>query len=122
MIIMFILMGTILKYVMPAGAVIPIWLRVFSIIIEIILLGAILWAFYFVNNKFYDKKLKNYPDFVGNAEEYNAIALVQYIIKKVEEKKALPPVSEVSAQQESAPQSGEVADDTSQKEEINSQI
>ena len=60
-----------------------------TIIIEVILLGAILWAFYFVNNKFYDKKLKKYPDFVGNAEEYSAIALVKFIIKKNNDKKAL---------------------------------
>lgn len=89
MVIIHVLFGTILKYVLPAGYIVPVWLRVMTIIIEVILLGAILWAFYFVNNKFYDKKLKKYPDFVGNAEEYSAIALVKFIIKKNNDKKAL---------------------------------
>ena len=87
MIIIYILYGTILKYVLPAGTEIAVWLRVFTIIVEVILLGLILWAFYFVNNKFYDKKIKKYPEFVGNNEEYSAIALVKYIVKKVKDKK-----------------------------------
>ena len=122
MIIIYVLTGTILKYVMAEGAVIAVGLRVLSIIIEIILLGAVLWAFYFVNTKFYDKKLKKYPDFVGNGEEYSAIVLVQYIVKKVKENKALQEAPAVSAQQESATQSNEiVADETAKTDEDNSQ-
>ena len=121
MIIIYVLTGTILKYVMAEGAVIPVGLRVLSIIIEIILLGLVLWAFYFVNNKFYDKKLKKYPDFVGNSEEYSAIVLVQYIVKKVKEKKALQGASAVSTPQDSATQSNEIVADDTAKEEDNSQ-
>ena len=116
MIIIYVLTGTILKYVMSAGAVIPIWLRVLSIIIEIVLLGAVLWAFYFVNNKFYDKKLKKYPNFVGNSEEYSAIELVKYIVKKVNDKKALQTPSADSPQEESVAQPSEVAGDTAEEE------
>ena len=89
MVIIFILYGTILKYLLPAGTVIPIWARVLTIIGEVILLGVILCSFYFVNNKFYDKKLKKYPDFVGNSEEYSLIELVKYIVKKYKDKRAL---------------------------------
>ncbi|MDE6472228.1 MAG: hypothetical protein K2L52_04300 [Clostridia bacterium] len=96
MVIICVLSGTILKYVLPAGSIVPVWLRVMTVIIEMILLGVILWAFYFVNNKFYDKKLKKYPDFAGNAEEYSAIALVKYIIKKNNDKKALQLQSQVN--------------------------
>ena len=88
MIIIYVLYGTILKYVLPAGTEVAVWLRVITIIIEVILLGLILWAFYFVNNKFYDKKIKKYPDFVGNNEEYSAIALVKFLIKRDNDKKA----------------------------------
>ena len=116
MIIIYVLTGTILKYVMSAGAVIPIWLRVLTIFIEAALLGAVLWAFYFVNNKFYDKKLKKYPDFVGNGEEYSAIELVKYIVKKVKEKKAIQATSTDSTQEASQAQSEEVADDAAKEE------
>ncbi len=100
MIIIYVLYGTILKYVLPAGTEIAVWLRVLSIIIEVILLGVILWAFYFVNNKFYDKKIKKYPDFVGNNEEYSAIALVKFLIKKANDKKAIQAVSADLTQEE----------------------
>lgn len=93
MIIIYVLYGTILKYVLPAGTEVAVWLRVITIIVEVILLGAILWAFYFINNKFYDKKIKKYPEFVGNNEEYSAIALVKFLIKKVNDKKAAKAVS-----------------------------
>lgn len=89
MVIIFIMNGTILKYLMPAGSTVPIALRVFTIIGEAILLGLVLWAFYFVNNKCYDKKLKKYPDFAGNNEEYSLIALTKFIIAKVKAKKSL---------------------------------
>ncbi|MDE7191012.1 MAG: hypothetical protein K2O35_00845 [Clostridia bacterium] len=101
MIIIFILYGTILKYVMPAGYVVPIWLRVITIIVEVILLGLILWGFYFVNNKCYDKKIKKYPDFIGNNDEYSAIALVKYIVKKVKDKKTAQEVAAGLTQEES---------------------
>ena len=100
MIIIYVLYGTILKYVLPAGTEIAVWLRVLSIIIEVILLGVILWAFYFVNNKFYDKKIKKYPEFVGNNEEYSAIALVKFLIKKANDKKAIQAVSADLTQEE----------------------
>ena len=95
-----VLYGTILKYVMPAGTVIPIWLRVITIILEVILLGTILWAFYFVNNKFYDKKVKKYPEFVGNNEEYSLIALVKFIVNKINAKKAVQSISADLSQEE----------------------
>lgn len=100
MIIIYVLYGTILKYVMPAGTVIPIWLRVITIILEVILLGTILWAFYFVNNKFYDKKVKKYPEFVGNNEEYSLIALVKFIVNKINAKKAVQSISADLSQEE----------------------
>lgn len=100
MIIIYVLYGTILKYVLPAGTEIAVWLRVLSIIIEVILLGVILWAFYFVNNKLYDKKIKKYPEFVGNNEEYSAIALVKFLIKKANDKKAIQAVSADLTQEE----------------------
>ncbi len=89
MIIIFVMNGTILKYLMPAGSTVPVALRVFTIIGEMILLGLILWSFYLVNNKCYDKKIKKYPDFAGNNEEYSLIALVKFIAAKVKAKKAL---------------------------------
>lgn len=104
MIIIFVLFGTILQYVLPAGTFIPVWLRVLSIIIEVILLSIVLWSFYFINNKFYDKKLKKYPDFAGKGEEYSIIALVSYLIAKNKGKKAVEQsVSEdISSLEESA--------------------
>ena len=119
MIIMYVLTGTILKYVLPAGTEIAIWLRVFSIIIEIILLGAVLWAFYFVNNKFYDKKLKKYPDFVGNNEEYSAIALAKYIMAKYKEKQAIQADSATAVKSEDSliqEQASDVSDDEVKEE------
>jgi hypothetical protein len=89
MIIIFVMNGTILKYLMPAGSTVPVALRVFTIIGEMILLGLILWSFYLVNNKCYDKKIEKYPDFAGNNEEYSLIALVKFIAAKVKAKKAL---------------------------------
>lgn len=88
MVIVFVMNGTILKYLMSDGASVPVVLRVFTIIGEAILLGLILWGFYAVNNKVYDKKLKKYPDFAGNSEEYSLIELVKFIVAKVKTKKA----------------------------------
>lgn len=98
MVIIFILTGTLLeKYITHAP--IHIALKILTVVLEMILLGVLLWGFYFVNNKSYDKRIKKYPDFAGNAEEYSAIALVKYIIKKNNDKKAML-ASSANAQEE----------------------
>ena len=92
MVIIEILYGTILTHVIK-GKTISVVARVFTIIGEVIFFGAVLWGYYFINNKLYEKKLEKYPEFVGNADEFNLIALVKFIIKKVNEKKLSTPNS-----------------------------
>ena len=88
MVIIEIISGTILKHVFR-GATIPVVGRVFTIIGEVIFFGAVLVGYYFANNKIYDKRIKGNPKIAEDGFEFSALVLVNYIIKKVKEKKSL---------------------------------
>ena len=82
MVIIYILTGTILKYVLPTGFVIPIWLRVVTIIVMMAILIGAFAAYYLVNNKIFDKREKNGNALKDTDYELGIIPLVKYFIDK----------------------------------------
>ena len=82
MVIIEIITGTILRYVLPVGFVIPIWLRVGTVIVLLAVLVGAFAAYYLVNNKIFDKREKNGNQLKDTDYELGIKQVVIYLINK----------------------------------------
>lgn len=84
MVIYEIVTGTILSYVMPAEKI-TVGLRVFSILVIALAAIGLLFAFYFVNKKYYESKERKGIEIEGKDFE---IGIFYWIGEKIKKKKA----------------------------------
>ncbi|MDE5991100.1 MAG: hypothetical protein K2H36_05910 [Clostridia bacterium] len=82
MVIIEMITGTILRYVLPTGFVIPIWLRVGTVIVLLAVLIGAFAAYYLVNNKIFDKREKNGNQLKDTDYELGIKTLIIYFINK----------------------------------------
>lgn len=82
MVIIHILTGNILKYLFPPSFVLPIWLRVCTIIFLMSVLVGCFAAYYLVNNKIFDKREKNGNALKDTDYELGIVPLILYFVKK----------------------------------------
>ncbi|MDE6614421.1 MAG: hypothetical protein K2K24_02820, partial [Clostridia bacterium] len=82
MVIIFMLSGTILKYLLPTGYVIPVALKVFTVIFLFALVSGALVAYYIANNKIFDKREKNGKPLADADYELGIKPLVDYYRNK----------------------------------------
>ena len=92
MVIVYMMTGTILKYVLPSGFVIPLWLRIGTIVVLLAAMVGAIVLYTLINNKIFDKREKNGNALQDADYELGIKAVVLYFINK--KKNAQPPKQE----------------------------